>query len=93
MTIKQKPTCIQSEEIAAMAQQGVERALAARKHMVELSSKEVGDVSGGLGFYSPSIAGMWTPMNSFSFTPVVASLHVDSSLASSVNVNALINMG
>ncbi len=93
MNTKQKPACIQSEEIATVAQQGVKRALAARKHMVELSSKEVGDVSGGLGFYSPIIAGMWTPMNSFSFTPMVASLDINSSLVPSVNVNALISMG
>jgi len=93
MTIKQKPICIQSEEIAAMAQQGVERALAAREHMVELSSKEVDDVSGGLGFYFPIIAGGFTPIDSFSFTPVVESPDINSSLISSVNVSSLMNIG
>jgi hypothetical protein len=47
MNTKQKPACIQSEEIAAVAQQGVKRALAARKHMVELSSEQAADVGGG----------------------------------------------
>jgi|GEM_PF-5512643 len=89
MNTKQKPTCIQNEAIAAVAQQGVERALAARKHMVELSSKEVGDVSGGF-YFSPIIYGMWSPSY---FTPVVATLDINPSLDPTVNVNSLINIG
>ncbi len=67
MNTKQKPACIQSEAIAAVAQQGVERALAARKHMVELSSKQAADVGGGLyGLYSPIIAGgIWGSIDIF----------------------------
>ncbi len=89
MNTKQKPACIQSEAIAAVAQQGVERALAARKHMVELSSKEVGDVSGGF-YFSPIIYGMWSPSY---FTPVAATLDINPSLDPTMNVNSLINIG
>jgi hypothetical protein len=67
MNTKQKPACIQSEEIAAVAQQGVKRALAARKHMVELSSEQAADVGGGLyELYFPIIAGgIWGPIDIF----------------------------
>lgn len=78
MNTKQKPMSIQSDEIAIVAQQGVERALAARKRMMELSSEEVSDVSGGI--YNPIIAGMWSPINSGIYTPMVASLDFHSSI-------------
>ncbi len=48
MDTKQKPMSIQSDGIAMVAQQGVERALAARKHMVELSVEQTAEVGGGL---------------------------------------------
>ena len=44
---QQKPTAIQAEDIASVAQRGVERALAARQNMMELSSEQVKDISGG----------------------------------------------
>lgn len=48
MDTKQKPMSIQSDGIAVVAQQGIERALAARKHMVELSAEQTTEISGGL---------------------------------------------
>ena len=60
---QQKPIAIQVEDIASVAQRGVERALAARRSMLELSSEQANDVSGGalsLGssfFLKPIIAG------------------------------------
>ena len=44
---QQKPIAIQAEDIASVAQRGVERALAARQNMLELSSEQVKDISGG----------------------------------------------
>ena len=41
-----KPLCIESTEIAQIAQQGLERALAAR-HLAELSQEQLNEVSGG----------------------------------------------
>ena len=60
---EQKPIAIQAEDIASVAQRGVERALAARQSMLELSSEQANDVSGGaisVGnsiFLKPIIAG------------------------------------
>lgn len=77
MNTKQKPACIQRDEIVLVAQQGVERALAARKRMTELSLEEAGDVSGGI--YLPITAGMWTPKGSYKL--MAASLDVHSSIS------------
>ena len=52
----QKPASIQAGDIAALARQGLERALAARESMTELSAEQAGDVGGGL-YLSPSIYG------------------------------------
>ena len=57
---QQKPTAIQAEDIASVAQRGVERALAARRSMLELSPEQASDVSGGafsVGKIFPIIAG------------------------------------
>ena len=58
---QQKPTAIQAEDIASVAQRGVERALAARQNMMELSAEQANDVGGGLyispAFWRPIIAG------------------------------------
>lgn len=56
---QQKPTAIQAEDIASVAQRGVERALAARRSMLELSSEQVNNVSGGA-------------FNSFLLKPIIA---------------------
>lgn len=45
---QKKPSAIQAEDIAAVAQRGVERALAARQQMMDLSAEQVEDVSGGI---------------------------------------------
>ena len=58
---QQKPTAIQAEDIASVAQRGVERALAARQNMLELSTEQANDVGGGLyissGFWKQIIVG------------------------------------
>ena len=43
-----QPVCIQSGDIAALAREGIERALASRRAAVELTAEQVDGVSGGL---------------------------------------------
>lgn len=43
-----KPACIASAEVEAIAREGVERGLAARRAMTELSQEIAGQVGGGL---------------------------------------------
>lgn len=54
---REKPVCIQAGDIAALAQQGVDRALAARQAMTELSAQQAEEVGGGLYRPGPIIAG------------------------------------
>jgi len=58
---QQKPTAIQAEDILSVAQRGVERALASRQNMIELSAEQASDVGGGLyissALWKPIIAG------------------------------------
>ena len=58
-----KPVSIQADDIAALAQQGLERALAARQTMNELSEEQAKDVGGGAFVLSKAIiaGGPWGP--------------------------------
>lgn len=54
---RQKAVCIQAGDIVALAQQGLDRALAARQAMTELSADQAKEVGGGLVVPRAIIAG------------------------------------
>lgn len=73
---KNRPASIEPDAIAAVARQGVTRALAARQAMVDMSDAEIGAVDGGVALaisngFSPSAklllpiiaGGIWGPID------------------------------
>jgi hypothetical protein len=51
------PTCILGSDIQDFANQGIERALAARQKALELTPEELDSVGGGLAISRPIVAG------------------------------------
>jgi hypothetical protein len=53
--LKHKPACITACDIEALARQGVERAVAARAAVTELTPEQAGEVGGGFSLLAGPI--------------------------------------